>query len=85
MLRTRVIRLTRVRSLPDSGARTLHFKADGQTRRQRYLFFAPDAVPEFDGEEAWFLAERRPGSGWRIVRRSNPDGTSYDGAPAGDA
>jgi hypothetical protein len=85
MLRTRVIRLTRVRALPDAGARTLHFKADGQTRRQRYLFFSPAAVPEFDGEEAWFLAEQLPGRGWRIVRRSNPDGTPFAQPPAGDA
>ena len=85
MLRTRVIRLTRVRTLPDAGARTLHCKADGQTRRQRYLFFRPAAVPEFDGDEAWFLAERLPGSGWRIVRRSNPDGTPYADPLAGDA
>lgn len=82
---TRVLKLTRVRALPNAGSVTLHFKADGLTRRQRYLFFNKAAVPEFEGEDAWFLAERPPGCGWRILHRVNADGTPYADRAAGGA
>lgn len=68
------MKLVRVRAHSDAGGGTLFFKADGQSRRRRWLFFGCEAVPAFEGEEAWFLAERAPGRDWRIVRRVEPGG-----------
>lgn len=84
-MRTRVMKLTRVRAHADAGGGTLFFKADGHARGRRWLFFDRAAVPEFDGEAAWFLAERAPGLDWRIVRRVDADGAPFAGPEAADA
>jgi hypothetical protein len=84
-VKTRVLKLTRVTALPDAGGGTLFFKAPGLTRQQRYLFFQPGAVPAFEGTDAWFLAEREPGGGWRLVQRVNADGSPHVERPTGDA
>jgi hypothetical protein len=76
-MKTRILKLARVRAHLDAGARTLFFKADGHARRRPYLFFGCEAVPDFDGEEAWFRAERAPKGDWRVVQRVNADGTPY--------
>lgn len=80
-MRTRVMKLTRVRAHADAGGGTLFFKADGR----RWLFFDREAVPEFDGEEAWFLAERVRGRDWRIVGRVQADGAPFPGPETADA
>lgn len=84
-MRTRIMKLTRMRAHADAGGGTLFFKADGHVRGRRHLFFDPEAVPEFDGEEAWFLAERAPGRDWRIVRRVAADGAPWAGPETADA
>jgi hypothetical protein len=81
-VKTRIMKLTRVRNHSDSDNRTLFFTAPGLKRRRLHMFFGPDAVPEFGGEEAWFQAEQVPKNGWRIVQRVNPDGTPYVEAAA---
>jgi hypothetical protein len=73
-MRSRRFKLIRYRNLPEWGAQTLFFRADGGDRRRPAPFFQPNEVPEFDGESAWFEAERVPkGGGWRIVRRLPDD------------
>jgi hypothetical protein len=67
-VRTRILKLERSRSLPNDGSRTLFFVSQSTDRRHPSLFFRPDEVPEVDGDEGWFLAERVIG-GWRIARR----------------
>ncbi len=84
-MRARVLQLTRVRALKNAGSRTLYFKAPGQTRRQPLMFFQPRAVPEFEGDEAWFLAERPPGCAWRVDLRVNADGSPCAERPPGHA
>jgi hypothetical protein len=69
----RTFQLKRFRSLPEAGARTLFFRAMGGDRRHPPPFFGADDVPPFDGDMAWFMAERAPGRAWRIVRRVHPD------------
>ncbi len=69
------MKLTRVRTHAGAGGGTIFFTAPGLRRRRLHMFFSPDVVPEFEGDEAWFLAEHVPKSGWRIVQRVNPDGS----------
>jgi hypothetical protein len=76
-MKTRVMKLTRVRTHSDAGGGTIFFTAPGLRRRWLHTFFNPEAVPEFEGDEAWFLAEQVPKRGWRIVQRVNPDGSPY--------
>ena len=58
-------KITRVRSLPNAGSRTLHFKIDyGKSG----VFFQPNEVPSFEGEEAWFEMEKVKGQ-WRFLRQ----------------
>ena len=76
-MKTRVFELKRFRSLPEAGGETLFFHAAGGDRRHPMPFFSPEEVPAFDGDIAWFLAERAPRRGWRIVRRVGPDGEPY--------
>ncbi len=80
-METRIFQLKRFRSLAEAGGDTLFFRALGGDRRHPAPFFRAEEVPAFDGEIAWFLAERAPWRGWRIVRRIHPDGRSYE-APA---
>ncbi|MDG2531027.1 hypothetical protein [Caulobacter endophyticus] len=60
------------------GRETLHFTFEGgQPRRARAArsFVAPQDVPIFEGDEAWFEVEQvasRPWSYWRAVRRVDP-------------
>lgn len=42
------------------------------------MFFSPEQVPEFEGDTAWFEAERVPKKGWRIVRRVDELGRPYE-------
>ena len=76
-MKTRAFQLKRFRSLPEAGGETLFFRATGGDRRHPMPFFSPDEVPAFDGDIAWFLAERAPGRRWRIVRRVNANGEPY--------
>lgn len=84
-MKTCVLKLTRVTARAEVGGGTLFFKAPGQTRQQRYLFFQAGSVPAFEGNEAWFLAERGLGGGWRIVHRVNADGSPHTERPTSDA
>jgi len=70
----RTFQLRRFRSRPEAGGETLFFRAMGGDRRHPMPFFRPEEVPAFEGDIAWFLAERVPRRGWRIVRRIHPDG-----------
>jgi hypothetical protein len=75
---TRRFKLTRQRSLPNHGSVTLFFTTDGGSRKHPSPIFRPEAVPEFDGDTAWFEAERVPKVGWRIVRRVTEHGQPYE-------
>lgn len=69
---TRIAKLTRVRLLEKDGGRTIHFRLDGGRRPQ---FIPTDAVPEFEGDEAWFELEHvraKPWNTWRVIRRVEP-------------
>ncbi len=76
-MNTRTFQLKRFRTLPEAGGETLFFRAMGGDRRHPMPFFNPHEVPPFDGDLAWFLAERAPGRGWRIVRRALSNGEPY--------
>jgi hypothetical protein len=76
-MRSRRFKLLRYRNLPEWGGQTLFFRADGGDRRHPAPFFRPNEVPEFEGESAWFEAERVPKGGWRIVRRLPEDAVSH--------
>jgi hypothetical protein len=75
-MKTRILQLKRYRNLPSAGSGTLYFATKSTDRRHPSLFFDPSEVPEFDGEEAWFLAERITG-GWRIARRVQETGEPW--------
>jgi hypothetical protein len=77
-MRTRVFHLRRQRSLPNAGAETLFFTCDGGSRKSPHPIFRAAQVPEFDGDTAWFEAERVPRIGWRIVRRVDERGRPYE-------
>ena len=79
-MQTRTFQLRRFRNRAEAGGETLFFRAMGGDRRHPMPFFRPEEVPAFDGDLAWFLAERGPGGGWRIVRRIDPVGDA-DAAP----
>jgi hypothetical protein len=76
-MRSRRFKLVRYCNLPEWGGQTLFFRADGGDRRHPAPFFRPHEVPEFEGESAWFEAERIPNGGWRIVRRLPDDAVSH--------
>lgn len=61
-------KVLRHRTLPNAGSRTLFFTINAGTRCQPTTFFRPGEIPEFDGEEAWFEAERN-GTRWRFIRQ----------------
>lgn len=77
-MRTRRVKLVRHRSLPSAGSRTLFFRSEGGSRSHPAIFFRPEHVPEFEGDSAWFEAERLPKLGWRIVRRVNEYGQAFE-------
>jgi len=61
--------MRRVRLLPDQGGGTLHFMVMGLSRPE---FLAKDDVPEFEGDEAWFVLERVRGQvwmTWKVLRQ----------------
>jgi hypothetical protein len=74
-METRRFQLRRFRS--GAGGATLFFRALGGDRRHPAPFFRTEEVPPFDGDIAWFLAERAPRRGWRILRRIHPDGRTF--------
>lgn len=76
------MKLIRHRTMENAGSRTLFFTTDFIGRKGRPDFFRPHQVPEFEGEEAWFEAERVPKLGWRILRRVTEQGPPYEDAPA---
>lgn len=50
----RILHLTRVRSMPNDGSRTLNFILGyGPGDFDRLVFLRPEVVPEFEGEKAW--------------------------------
>ena len=60
--------LFRARTPPAADGRAPYFYTAATERRRRALFFRPHEAPEFEGDSAWFEAERHDGQ-WRIVRR----------------
>ena len=72
------MKLTRVRvRTADPTSRTIHFTYPGGCGHgnSRVGFIAPEHVPDFEGEEAWFELERvkaMPWSYWRAIRRLDP-------------
>lgn len=67
--RKRVALLQRVRLLEKDGGGTLHFQIMGAGRPE---FLPRSAVPEFEGEEAWFVLERVKGPvwmTWKVLRQ----------------
>lgn len=85
----RRFKLIRQRNMPSAGGTTLFFTCEGGSRKYPLPIFRPDQVPEFEGESAWFEAERVPKMGWRIVRRVNEHGQPFeddaDGRTVGQA
>ena len=73
----RRFKLTRQRSRANAGSKTLFFTSDGGSRKHPAPIFQPNQVPEFEGDTAWFEAERVPKLGWRIVRRVTEHGQPY--------
>jgi hypothetical protein len=76
--RVRVCRVTRERTLPADGGRTLFFRIDGIARRAR--FADPGQVPAFEGEQAFFEVEARPKAalGYVFIREvEKPAGWSH--------
>ena len=78
---TRRMKLIRHRTMENAGSRTLFFTTDFIGRKGSPDFFRPNQVPEFEGESAWFEAERVPKLGWRIIRRVTEQGQPYEAAP----
>lgn len=78
MAEKRIVLLTRMRSLPNDGYRTLCFTSEQlatRGRRSRVGFVDSEHVPDFDGEAAWFEVERvaaKPKPYWRAVRQVEP-------------
>jgi hypothetical protein len=67
--RQKVSQLRRIRLLPEQGGGTLHFQIMDHGRPE---FLSVDEVPEFEGEEAWFLLERVRGQvwmTWKVLRQ----------------
>jgi hypothetical protein len=62
-------RLTRHRTLPNAGGRTLFFKLEvGRLGR----FLDPQKVPDFDGDEAWFEYRKVRGEITLLRQIDNP-------------
>jgi hypothetical protein len=62
-------KLTRHRSLPNAGSRTLFFKLEvGRLGR----FLDPHQVPDFDGDEAWFEYQKVRGEITLLRQIDNP-------------
>jgi hypothetical protein len=71
--RTRVVKLKRLRIVPDQSSRTTAFLFEGGVRsgNARCSFIRPENALHFTGEEAWCEVERVPGvpwAYWRVVR-----------------
>ncbi|WP_374579277.1 hypothetical protein [Phenylobacterium sp.] len=67
--RKRVALLRRVRMMEKDGSGTLHFQIMDARRPE---FLPREAVPDFDGEEAWFMLERVRGPvwmTWKVLRQ----------------
>ena len=65
---TRIMHFQRMKSCAGQpGVLTLFFGALTGEREVRTMFFRPEAIPFFDGDEGWFEAEPVKG-GWRFVR-----------------
>lgn len=84
-VKPKVQRVIRVRSSASDTPpfRTLCFRTHGGGRyRCPDDFIDAQRIPEFDGEEAWFLMvkEREPGCPWprwKVLQRVNPDGSPF--------
>jgi hypothetical protein len=74
------IKLIRHRTRENAGSRTLFFTTEFIGRKGHADFFRPHQVPAFEGESAWFEAERVPKLGWRIIRRVTEHGQPYEAA-----
>lgn len=67
--RKKIAKLIRYRTRPEIGGETLHFRIEGTSRPE---FLPVSAVPEFEGDQAWFELERvrgRPWLTWKVLRR----------------
>jgi hypothetical protein len=74
----RTFELTRQRAPENAGSRTLFFTSPPLGKPGRKVFFRPDQVPDFEGDSAWFEAERVPKVGWRVIRRVTEHGQPYE-------
>lgn len=65
------VHLRRHRFLPNAGGETVFCTVsfDGKVGRA-LAFLGLDECPEFDGEEAWFVAEKLPRNKWRFIRQA---------------
>ncbi len=68
MSRVMVFKIERLRSGADDGRRTLSLFIRPGSRRRPWKFFAPEEVPDFDGEVGWFEIDRGRG-GWKVLRQ----------------
>ena len=67
---TYTIHLKRHRFLPDAGGQTAFCTVTFDGRVGRALaFLEPGHFPAFEGEEAWFLAEKLPRNKFRFIRQ----------------
>lgn len=82
----RIQLVTRMRSnhSDDPPFRTLCFTTRGSGRSRSLVdFIDVDRVPDFEGEEAWFLMVKErvrdsPWPKWKTLKRVNPDGSAYE-------
>ena len=63
------LRRCEVRRIADPEGRTLCFMIFLGSRRAGWKRFERDAIPDFEGQSAWFEVERDHRGGWRFVRR----------------
>jgi hypothetical protein len=77
MPQRRVLHIHRQIVRHDGSDRTLSFFARPGRRKGGWVWFEPDEVPEFNGDEADFECERVKG-GWKVLRQvhAQPSGDS---------
>lgn len=75
--RQRVALLRRVRLMEKDGGGTQHFQIMGHGRPE---FLSKAEVPDFEGEEAWFVLERIRGQvwmTWKVLRQVADEKTGW--------
>lgn len=66
---THTVHLRRHRFLPDAGGGTVFCAVTYDGVSRALAFLEPGQFPEFDGEEAWFVAEKLPRNKFRFIRQ----------------